>query len=184
MNRSQKQEEIEYLGETIGQLAHAFLVDFTGLNVARSTDLRTQLRENDGVMRIVKNRLAKRAFADTALGQAESAFVGQTAIVYPNGEDAVAIAKVLRDFNKEHDIGGVKIGLVDGQLITPEEFQSFADLPSRDELIAKVVYLMQHPITGLATALNSILRNFVVVLDAVRQQQENELADRPSGVAE
>ncbi len=174
MNRPQKQQEIEYLGETIGQSAHAFLVDFTGLDVARSTDLRTQLRDNDGVMRIVKNRLAKRAFAGTALGQAESAFVGQTAIVYPHGEDAVAIAKVLRDFHKEHEVGNVKVGLVDGQLITPEEFQSLADLPSRDELVAKVLYLMQYPVTGLATALNSILRNFVVVMDAIRQQRENE----------
>ncbi len=174
MNRTQKEHEIEHLGETIGQAAHAFLVDFTGLDVARSTDLRTKLRASDGQMRIVKNRLAKRAFADKALGQAESAFVGQTAIVYPNGEDAVAVAKVLRDFTKEHEVGGVKIGLVDGQLITPEEFQSLADLPSRDELIAKVLYLMQYPITGLATALNSILRNFVVVLDALRQQRETE----------
>ena len=174
MNRLQKQQEIECLGETIGQSPHAFLVDFTGLDVARSTDLRTQLRNKDGVMRIVKNRLAKRAFVNTALGQAESAFVGQTAIVYPHGEDAVAIARVLRDFNKEHEVGGVKIGLVDGQLITPEEFQSLADLPSRDELVAKALQLMQYPITGLVTALNSILHNFVVVLDAVRQQRENE----------
>lgn len=174
MNRTQKEHEIEYLGETIGQGSHAFLVDFTGLDVARSTDLRTQLRAGDGKMRIVKNRLAKRAFADTALGQAETSFVGQTAIVYPNGDDAVAIAKILRDFSKEHEIGNVKVGLVDGQLITPEEFQSFADLPSRDELVAKVLYLMQYPVTGLVTALNSILRNFVVVLDAVRQERENE----------
>ncbi len=174
MNRTQKEHEIELLGDTIGQAAHAFLVDFTGLDVARSTDLRTKLRASDGKMRIVKNRLAKRAFADKALAQVEAAFVGQTAIVYPTGEDAVAVAKVLRDFTNEHEVGGVKIGLVDGQLITPEEFQSLADLPSREELIAKVLYLMQYPITGLATALNSILRNFVVVLDAVRHQRDNE----------
>ena len=174
MNRTQKEHEVEYLGETIGHGAHAFLVDFAGLDVTRSTDLRTRLRARDGKMRIVKNRLAKLAFAGRALGQAETAFVGQTAIVYPIGDDAVAIAKVLRDFNEEHEVGSVKMGLVDGQLITPEEFQSFADLPSRDELVAKVLYLMQYPITGLATALSSILRNFVVVLDAVRQERENE----------
>ena len=127
-------------------------------------DFITKPFDRDEVLELVKK----------ALGQAEMAFVGQTAIVYPNGDDAVAIAKVLRDFNKEHEVGSVKMGLVDGQLITPEEFQSFADLPSRDELVAKVLYLIQYPITGLATALSSILRNFVVVLDAVRQERENE----------
>jgi large subunit ribosomal protein L10 len=174
MARVERQQQVEYLGEAIGQSSNAFLVDFKGLDVARSTDLRVKLREKEGRLRIVKNRLAKRAFADSALAALEAEMVGQTAIAYPVGDDIVGLAKVLRDFAKEHDVAAVKAGIVDGQVISPEEFQSLADLPSREELIAKALYLMKYPITGLVTTLNGVLRNTVVVLDAVRQQKESE----------
>lgn len=174
MNQGEKQEEVKVLGETLGQAANAFLVDFKGLDVARSTDLRIKLREKEGCLRIVKNRLAKRAFADGALGAVEANFAGQTAIAYPLGDDVVGVAKVLRDFAEEHELAPVKAGVVDGQPISPEEFATLADLPSREELIAKTLYLMKYPITGLAATLGGVLRNFVVVLDAVRQQKESE----------
>jgi len=174
MNQGEKQQEVQDLNETIGQAANAFLVDFKGLDVARSTDLRIKLREKDGRLRIVKNRLAKRAFAEGLLEALEGDFVGQTAIAYPVGDDVVGVAKVLSDFAKEHEIAAVKAGVVDGRVITPEEFAVFAELPSRDALIAKILYLMQYPITGLATVLNGVIRNFVVVLGAVQQQKESE----------
>ncbi len=174
MNRTQKQTEVELLNETIGAGSSAFLIDFERLDVARSTDLRVKLREKDGRLRIVKNRLAKRAFADTGLAELESSFVGQTAIAWTPGEDIVGVAKILRDFAKQHEIAPVKAGVVDGKVITTEEFQQLADLPSREELIAKALYLMQYPITGFATALNGILRNFVVVIDQIRQQKESQ----------
>ncbi len=174
MNQAEKQQEVTVLNEALGEAANAFLVDFKGLDVARSTDLRIKLREKDGRLRIVKNRLAKRAFAEGSLEALEGDFVGQTAIAYPVGDDVVGVAKVLRDFAKEHEIAPVKAGVVDGRVITPEEFAVLADLPSREELIAKVLYLMMSPITGLATVLNGVLRNFVVVLGAVQQQKESE----------
>jgi large subunit ribosomal protein L10 len=174
MNQAEKQQEVEYLGEVIGQSANAFLLDFKGLNVERSTDLRIKLREKEGRLRIVKNRLAKRAFAEGSLELIEGDFVGQTAIAYPLGNDVVAVAKVLRDFSEEHELAPVKAGVVEGRAITPEEFATLADLPSREELIAKALYLMKYPVTGLVTTLNGVLRNVVVVLDAVRQQKESE----------
>ena len=169
MNQVEKKQEVTVLSETIGQAANVFLVDFKGLDVARSTDLRIKLREKNGRLRIVKNRLAKRAFAEGALEALEDAFAGQTAIVYPVGDDVVGVAKVLRDFAKEHEVAPVKAGVVDGRVISLEEFAVLADL-----LIAKFLYRMMYPITGLATVLNGVLRNFVVVLDAVRQQKESE----------
>ncbi len=173
MNRTEKIKEVELLAESVGRSAHAFLVDFKGLDVGRTTDLRLRLRERDARLRIVKNRLAKRAFADTPLAALAEAFRGQTAVAYPVGEDVVAVAKVLRDFAEEHELAGVKAGIVDGKVISPEEFRSLADLPSREQLIAQALYLMKYPITGLATVLNGVLRSFVVVLDQIRQQKEN-----------
>lgn len=174
MNRVEKEQEVTVLNEALGEAANVFLVDFKGLDVARSTALRIKLREKGGRLRIVKNRLAKRAFAEGLLEVLEGDFVGQTAIAYPVGDDVVGVAKVLRDFAKEHEIAPVKAGVVDGRVITPEEFAVLADLPSREALIAKVLYLMMSPITGLATVLNGLLRNFVVVLGAVQQQKESE----------
>lgn len=174
MNRTEKQQEIELLGETIGAGQSAFLIDFNKVDVARSMQLRVQLRAKNARLRIVKNRLAKRAFADGALGQVADAFRGQTAIAYPQEGDVVGIAKVLRDFNKEHELAAVRAGVVDGRAITAAEFETLAELPSREVLLAKALYLMKYPITGLATALNGVLRNFVVVLDQVRQQKESQ----------
>jgi len=174
MNRAEKFKEVEVIGQTLGEATSAFLLDFKGLDVTRSTELRNELRARDGRLRIVKNRLAKRALADAPIGQLEDAFVGQTAIVYPVGEDVVAIARLLRDFEKEHEVAAVKAGLVEGQVIDAEQFASLADLPSREQLVAKALYLMKYPITGLATALGGVLRSFVVVLDQVRQQKEGE----------
>lgn len=173
MNRTQKEQEIDYLRENVGPSGTAFLVDFQRLDAERSKALRVKLREKDGRLRIVKNRLAKRAFDGAALGELETSFRGQTAIAYPAGEDVVGIAKVLRDFAKEHDLAPVKAGVLDGNPISSQEFESLADLPSREVLLAKALYLMQYPITGFATALNGVLRNFVVVLEQIRQQKES-----------
>ena len=174
MNRSQKQEEIECLGATIGQLAHAFLVDFTG-SVWRTQRICVlsfvRMTASCGSSRIASQNAPSRIrhwarLSRLSLGRQRSSIrTVRTRLRSP---------KSCVTSTRSTTSAVSRSGLVDGQLITPEEFQSFADLPSRNELVAKVVYLMQYPITGLATALNSILRNFVVVLDAVRQQQENE----------
>ncbi len=174
MNRTEKATEVEILGQSVGQVAHAFLVDFKGLDVARSTDLRAKLRDKEGRLRIVKNRLAKLALAETPFAELESFLAGQTAIAYPIGEDVVGVAKVLRDFAKDHDLVPFKAGMVDGKTITAQEFDSLADLPSREALIAQVLYMMQYPITGFVTTLSGVLRNFVVVLEQIRQQKESE----------
>lgn len=174
MNRTEKQREVETLGDSVGRAESAFLLDFEGLDVAQATDLRAQLRHKEGRLRVVKNRLALRAFADKPLGQIDEAFVGQTMVAYPVGEDIVGIAKVLRDFATEHEVPRFKAGLLDGAEITVEEFESLADMPSREELIARLLYLMQYPVQGLVNALNGVTRNFVVVLEQIRAQRQDE----------
>jgi hypothetical protein len=96
--------------------------------------------------------------------------VGQTALAYTSG-DAVGLAKVLRDFAEEYDTAGFKAGIVDGAPISAEEFAALADMPPREELIAKALYLMNYPITGLVTALSGILKGFVIALDQIREQK-------------
>ena len=119
MRQVEKQQTVELLTETVGQASHAFLVDFKGLDVARSTELRVKLRESDGRLRIVKNRLAKRAFAESNLSALDTEFTGQTAIAYPVGDDVVGVAKVLRDFRqgKRHCAGQGRV-VVEGKVIS------------------------------------------------------------------
>jgi large subunit ribosomal protein L10 len=168
--RLQKQENAKLLREEIGRAPHAILVDFKGLTVEQSTTLRRKLREGDARFRVVKNTTMLRAVDELPLAELKDVFVGQTALAYTEG-DAVGLAKVLRDFNEEFETAGFKAGIVDGTPISAEDFAALAELPPRDELIAKALYLMNYPITGLVTALNGILSGFVIALDQIREQK-------------
>jgi large subunit ribosomal protein L10 len=169
--RPEKIEQVELLKQELADVPHAILVNFSGLDVAGATDLRRRLREEQAQFRVVKNTLALRAIAELPLGEVQEAFEGQTAIAYTS-ENVVSLAKVLSEFTKEHETPTFKAGVVDGLPIDAEQFEQIAKLPSREELIAKALYLMQYPVSGLVTALSSILRSFVVVLEQVRLQKE------------
>ena len=175
MNRLEKEHEVEILAETAGQAPSAFLLDFKGLNVALATELRRQLRDNDATLRVVKNRLALLALADVPLGNLNEQFAGQTAIAYLSRSDAdvVTIARLIRDFTREHEVPQVKAGVVDGESISVDEFIELAGLPSSDELVAKALYLMQYPVTGFVTALHGVVRGAIVVLDQIRNKKED-----------
>lgn len=169
--RTQKEENAKVLREELSEAPHAILVDFKGLNVEGATDLRRKLREGDARFKVVKNSTMQRAVEDLPLAELSDAFVGQTAIAYTDG-DVVALAKVLSEFAKDFDTPNFKAGIVDGAPISQEQFEQLAKLPPREQLIAKALYLMNYPITGFATALNNILRGFVVVLDQIREKRE------------
>ena len=169
--RLQKQEESKQLRAELSEAPHAILVDFQRLNVEGATNLRRKLRESDAHLKVVKNTTALRAIEGLPLAALEDVFVGQTAIAYTGG-DVVTLAKTLREFAKEFETPTFKAGIVDGEPISAEEFDTLAQLPPREQLIAKALYLMNYPLTGLVTALNGILQGFVVALDQIREQKE------------
>ncbi len=169
--RLQKREDAEQLREELADVPHAILVDFQGLNVEGATNLRRQLREGEASLKVVKNSTALRAIEDLPLDKLADVFVGQTAIAYTDG-DVVSLAKTLRDFAKEFETPNFKAGIVDGSPISAEDFDALAELPPREQLIAKALYLMNYPLTGLVTALNGILQGFVVALDQIREKKE------------
>ncbi|HJO30744.1 MAG TPA: 50S ribosomal protein L10 [Acidobacteriota bacterium] len=171
INRAQKEQNVKELRADLAEIPHAILVDFRGLNVANATDLRRKLREEEATFRVVKNSTALRAIEDLPLAEFKDLFVGQTAIVYTEG-DVVSFAKSLREFEEEFETPSFKGGIVDGAPISAEEFAQLAKLPPRDELIGKALYLMNYPIQGLATVLGSILTGVVTVLDQIRDKQE------------
>jgi large subunit ribosomal protein L10 len=119
---------------------------------------------------VVKNTLALIALKDSPMIALREQFAGPTAVAY-NATDAVALAKALTKFAKDTPSVRFKGAMLDGQIVAATEIQSIAALPSRNELIAKLLWVMQSPIRGLATVLQANIRNIAVVLSEIAKQR-------------
>ena len=120
---------------------------------------------------MVKNTLALRAIDGAALSALKEHFVGPTAVVF-SGKDPVALAKALTDFAKDVPAIKFKAGLVEGRASQAEQIKEIASLPSREELIAKLLYLLQSPVTRFVRVLAAVPQSFVAVLDQIRIRRE------------
>ncbi len=170
LSRSQKEIIVERYQGGVGTATHAFLLDYKGVSANQVTELRAKIRESGGSYEVVKNRLLLLAIEGQPLEAMRDQLQGPTAIAYT--EDPVQLAKILTDFVKDVPTVELKGGIVEGSAITAEQVQEIAKLPSRDELMAKLLFLMQSPITRLARGLAAIPRQFVVVIDQVAQGKE------------
>jgi large subunit ribosomal protein L10 len=181
MNRDEKAQAISTLNEGIGKATNAFVISFRGITVPQVTELRKQVRESGSDYVVVKNTLALIALKDSPMIALQGHFTGETAVAY-NTTDPVNLAKALTKFAK--DVPGLtfKGAMLDGKIVAATEIQSIAALPSRNELIAKVLYLMQHPIRGLAVVLNANIRNIAVVIDQIAKQRSG--GDAPAATEE
>ena len=174
LSLEQKKELVERYRDGVGAASHVYLVDYKGISVPLVTQLRRQVRELGGEYRVISNRLMLRAIGGAALEGLSDQFTGPTAVVY--GDDPVALAKVLTDFAPEAKVLEFKAGLVEGKPVAGDDIKEIASLPSREALIAKLLFLMQSPISRFATLLAAIPRGLVVVLDQVRQKKETGAA--------
>lgn len=173
-SREQKEELLESYREGIAASSHAFLIDALGITVPQITELRDRIRASGGTYVVVKNRIALRAIEGAALDGLRDQFVGPTAIAY--GDDPVTIAKVLTDFAKVVPKFEFKGGLVDGQPVSAQQVSEIASMPNREELLAKLLFLLQSPITSFVRTLAAIPRDFVLVIDQIRQKKETTSA--------
>jgi len=170
LNRNQKQEVIDRYESGLGQAPHAFLITYQGIKVNDITELRARVRAAGGSYEVVKNTLALRAIEGKPLSALSSTFTGAVAVVYTAG-DAVAVAKTLTEFAKTVPQLVFRGGIVDGKPIAANEVEQIAKLPSREELISKLLFLLQSPMTRLVRTLAAIPREFVVVLDQIGKQK-------------
>lgn len=166
MNREDKATAISELNEGIGNATNAFLISFKGITVPQVTELRKQVRESGSDYIVVKNTLALIAVKDSPLVALKGQFKGETAVAY-NKTDAVQLAKALTKFAKDVPSVQFKGAMLNGQIVPASEIQNIANLPSREELISKLLYLMQSPIRGLVIVLAANIRNLAVVLDQI-----------------
>ena len=172
--KAQKLELVTALAARFGRSSTVYVTDFTGLSVAKLTQLRRRLRQVGTEFVVVKNTLARRALAGASKGGnggqgggLEQHLAGPTGLVLA-GADPVAAAKVLADFAKEFEKPAIKAGLVNGKAVTPEQVKRLASLPSRVELLAQLGGTLQAPMAGLVGALNGLLMNVVGALEALR----------------
>ncbi len=179
MKREDKAQAISEFNESIGQATNAFLIDFKGITVPQVTELRKQVRESGSQYVVVKNTLALIAVKDSPLKTLEKQFSGMTAVAF-NRTDAVALAKALTKFAKDVPTVQFKGAMLNGQIVPATQIQNIASLPSREELVSKLLYLLQSPIRGLAIVLNANIRNIAVVLDQIAKQKTGGQAAEPA----
>ncbi len=169
--REQKSQEVSELANQIGKASNAFLIDFKGITVPQVTELRKQVRETNSGYVVVKNTLALIALKDSPIISMKEQFTGPTAIAF-NATDAVVLAKALTKFAKDVPAVRFKGALLNGRIVPADQIQAIASLPSREELVAKLLFVMQSPIRGLVTVLQANIRNLAVVLDQIGKQKQ------------
>jgi large subunit ribosomal protein L10 len=170
LTKAVKQSLVSGYEQGLAEAPHAFLLSFQGLRVGQADELRKRLREAGAGYEVVKNRLALIAIKGRALDVLAEHFRGETGVAFHN-DDPVALAKVLSDFAKDVPAIGFKAGIVDGQVVAGGEVKAIASMPSREELLAKLFFLLQSPITRFVRGLAAIPRQFVVVVDQIAQQK-------------
>jgi large subunit ribosomal protein L10 len=163
MDKVQKQQVVEELTQAFSSSAGVVLVGFSELSVAAETELRRKLMSAGGSYRVVKNRLALRASQGNAVSQLGDHFSGPTAVAMAP-EDPIALAKALSDFLKGHPQISLKAGVLDQSVLSAEDVKALADMPSREELLTKVAYLLLAPVRNLAGALQAPVRSLTIIL--------------------
>ena len=167
MNRTEKAAVVTELHDAMGGATNAFLVDFTGITVPQVTELRRQIRETKSSYVVVKNTIA---IKNSPLEGLSDKFAGQTAVVY-NDTDPVALAKALKKFAKDVPAVKFKGALLDGKVVPANQIDAIAELPTREVLVSRLLYVLQAPVRNLVTVLGANIRNLAVVLDQVAKQK-------------
>jgi large subunit ribosomal protein L10 len=166
--RSEKEKDLEQLKTELATVSTVILTSFQGITVEDDTRLRRTIQSVGGEYKVVKNTLAERASAGTASNDLLKDLKGPNSIAFTN-TDPVALAKALTKFAKEVPAFKFKAGVVEGRVLSIAEIQQLAQLPSREELYSKIMFLVNAPAQRTASVLAAISRNLaVVVSEAVK----------------
>lgn len=151
----QKEEEVKKLAEKFKSAKLILLADYRGINVADVTELRKKLRGIDAEYSVIKNNIVRRALADCNIEGIDEFLEGPTAVVIGK-EDYLGAAKAIYEYSKNNDFYKIKVGVIDGKVISAEELITLAKLPSRETLIAQLAGALLGNISKLAVALDQV----------------------------
>jgi len=160
----QKEEQVKNLAEKFKNSNLVLLVDYRGIDVANDTELRRSVRKVSGEYAVIKNNITRRALAENGYEGLDEALEGPTAVI-TTAEEYLPVLKAIYKFAKDNDYYTIKGGVLEGKVVSVEELMTLAQLPSREELIAK-----------LAGCLLANVSKLAATLDAVRVQKEAEEA--------
>ncbi|MDX2264157.1 MAG: 50S ribosomal protein L10 [Hyphomicrobiales bacterium] len=174
MDRAQKKEMVEDLGQIFSESGSVVVARYAGLTVAQLTDLRRRMGAVGAKFSVIKNRLAKIALENSDRGSAGDMFTQPTGIAY--AKDPVAAAKVAAQYAKENEKFVIVGGLLGKTALNDEGVKALASMPSMEELRSKLLGTLNAPASKLARTLNAPAASLVGVLEAHRKKQEEQAA--------
>jgi large subunit ribosomal protein L10 len=162
--KSEKQADVEALNKLLASTPHVFVTSFNKLTVAQDYALRKTVRNAGGLYKVVKNTLAAKAGVGTPAESVTASLAGMNSIAYTSS-DPVALAKALTKYAKDNPAFTFKAGIVEGNVFNIKDIEALANMPSKEEIYAKLLYLIQAPAQRLVTVINGVGRNMAVVID-------------------
>ncbi len=174
LNLEQKKAVVAEVGAKVAQAQAIVLAEYRGIGVGDMTKLRAKARESGVYFRVLRNTLARRAVAETPFANLADKMIGPLA--YGMSSDPVAVAKVMHEYAKANDKFVIRGGAMPNVVMGPKEVAALATLPSRDELLAKLLGTMQAPISQFVRTLNEVPGRFVRTVAAVRDKKAEQPA--------
>ena len=162
--KSDKKKDIDALHQDLEQSANLFVTGYEKLRVSQDFELRKAVRGAGGQYRVIKNNVAAIASEGTAAGQVLQGLRGMTSLAYTFG-DPVALAKALTAYAKTTPAFTFKAGIVEGRAIDIRAIAELANMPSKEEIFARLLYMINAPAQRLATAINAVGSNLAIVVD-------------------
>jgi large subunit ribosomal protein L10 len=162
--KPEKQKDLEQLKKDFEKAQNIFVTSFEKLTVQQDFELRKTVRSAGANYKVIKNNLAEKAAQGTPAEELMANLAGMTSMAYTS-KDPVALAKALTAYAKANPTFTFKAGFVEGRVIEVKSIQDLASLPSREEILAKVLFLIQASAQRLVTAINGVGRNLAVVVD-------------------
>ena len=169
--RSEKQQDLDNLKNELARVSTVILTTFQGISVQDDTKLRRAVQTAGGKYQVVKNTIAERAGAGTPAESLLKNLSGTNSIAYTM-TDPVALAKALTKVSKDVPAFQFRSGVVEGRVISIAEIQQLASLPSKEELISKIMFLLNAPAQRIAVALNALSRNIAVVVSEAAKAEK------------
>ncbi len=180
LNREQKAEQVAWLREQFKSARGLFLTDFKSLTVTEMNILRTELRNRGASFKVLKNTLVRRAYEDTDVAVIGPDLAGPRAAAWTDQDDNVpAMAKALIDFAKAHPNLVLIRGMLNGKTVDPSEMDALSKLPSREELLARLLGTMKAPIGAFVGTLAAVPRTFLFALRAIEEQKSQSSEPAP-----
>lgn len=181
-SKAQKQKDLNALTEKLNNSKSAMVVGFNKVTVAKDQEFRSQLRDAGASFQVVKNTIARLAVKDSPYTEIEDFFKGMSAIAWTDS-DPVVLSKAVSKFVKDNkDLYSFKTGIVEGKVVDFSQVESIASLPSKEELIAKLLFVLNAPAQQIVSVINAVPRNLAVVIKQIGDQKP-ETADAPKAEA-